>query len=392
MQAHKSPANIAIAGAGIGGLTAALALARQGHEVDIYEQAPGFSEVGAGLQLSPNAVRVLRALGLEKALDLVGFQPRGLEVRHWKNGHCLAAEAFGESAIHRWGAPYYHIHRADLHGVLLEAVLARPNITLHNDAHCADIGQDERSAWLQPASGGKHRHDLLVGADGIHSIVREKLWGSQQPRFTGNVAWRLLVPASRLPEGLVEPVASLWLGPGAHFVHYLVRDGDDVNCVCVEEQSRWQNESWTERGDKADLKQAFSGWHDSIQTLIDAADADRCYRWALYDRDPMPHWGKGRITLLGDACHPTLPFLAQGAAMAIEDAAMLARCLSEHPPPERALLRYEELRKPRTARVQLVSRRNGRIYHMRGPMAAARNLALRTGLASPRKTTEWLYA
>jgi salicylate hydroxylase len=205
--------------------------------------------------------------------------------------------------------------------------------------------------------------------------VRQALWGDEQPDFTGNVAWRALVPVERLPQGLIPPTATAWWGPGKHFVHYYVRGGSQVNCVCVVEKDGWGLESWTEPGDQAELKADFSGWHSSIQALIDNVEADSLYRWALYDRAPMPAWRQGRVSLLGDACHPTLPFMAQGAAMSIEDAAVLAGCLAADLDIESALQRYEELRRPRTAEIQKGSRRNASVFHLSGAKAWLRDRA-----------------
>lgn len=381
----------AIVGGGIGGLTAALALARIGWRVEIFEQAPTFSEIGAGLQLSPNATRVLETLGLEDELRTKGFRPEGIEIRNWQSGQLLASEALGEKALDKWGANYFHIHRADLHELLLNSVRRYPGITFHSHAECIGVQQTADQASLILATAATHWADIVIGADGIHSRVCETLFKESDAHFTGNVAWRLLIPADRIPEGMVRPVASLWMGPGAHFVHYYVRNAEMVNCVCVVEQNDWRQESWTEHGDKSVLKSSFAGWHENIQALIDAADAEAFYRWALFDRNPMTSWSKGRITLLGDACHPTLPFLAQGAAMAIEDAMVLANSLQKTADHVQALKQYEDHRKVRTAKVQLTSRRNSRIYHMAGLMAAARNMALRSGLVSAEKTTEWLY-
>ncbi|MDH3643048.1 MAG: FAD-dependent monooxygenase, partial [Gammaproteobacteria bacterium] len=201
------------------------------------------------------------------------------------------------------------------------------------------------------------------------------LWGDQQPRFTGNVAWRALVPVGRLPDGLIRPMSTVWWGPHKHFVHYYVRGGDLVNCVCVVEKEGWEVESWTELGEYSELKSDFAGWHDDIQKLIDSADKDSLFKWALYDRAPMSRWGEGRVTLLGDACHPTLPFMAQGAAMAIEDSAVLAGCLAQGTDIPASLQRYEDLRRERTAEVQNGSRRNATVFHLTGIKAWLRNRA-----------------
>ncbi|MGE0761329.1 MAG: FAD-dependent monooxygenase, partial [Pirellulaceae bacterium] len=230
--------------------------------------------------------------------------------------------------------------------------------------------------------------DLLVGADGIHSVVREWLFGPERPVFTGNVAWRGLVPVDRLPAGLIRPVATAWWGPQRHFVHYYVRRGELVNCVCVVEREGWETESWTEPGGRAELEAAFEGWHPIVRTLIERMDRDACFKWALHDRPPLACWSDGRVTLLGDACHPTLPFMAQGAAMAIEDGAVLARLLAQGGTVEATLAHYEALRKPRTTRVQAGSRRNAKVFHLSGLPARLRNIAVRRAGA---RVMDWLY-
>ena len=365
---------VLIAGGGIGGLTAALECARQGIPAAVFEQAQAFSDVGAGIQLSPNPSRVLLSLGLGEALETVAFLPEGTEFRHWKTGKLISFNPLGPTALQKYGAPYYHIHRADLTRVLADAAAAEPGVTLHRNTRVSAFEETGDGVQVQTDAGTVSGR-ALIGADGIHSVVREGLFGAESPTFTGNVAWRGLVPADRLPRGLIHPVAGVWWGPGKHFVHYYVRSGELVNCVCVVEKDGWEVESWTERGDQAELKQDFTGWHETIQALIDNMDPDACFRWALFDRPPMPRWSRGRVTLLGDACHPTLPFMAQGAAMAIEDAAVLARCLSGGDAIPAAFERYEGLRRARTAGIQTGSRRNAKVFHMRGIQAWARNRA-----------------
>lgn len=365
---------VLIAGGGIGGLTAALECARQGFTVDVFEQTAEFADVGAGIQLSPNPSRVLLSLGLGEALEAVAFLPEGTEFRHWRSGRLISFNPLGDTALAQFGAPYYHIHRADLTNVLAAAAAAEPAITLHTNARATGFSQTADGVVLELADGS-HEGAVLVGADGIHSAVRSGLFGAQSPTFTGNVAWRGLVPASRLPAGLINPVAGVWWGPGKHFVHYYVRGGELVNCVCVVEKEGWEVESWTERGELAELQADFSGWHGTIDALISGMDPEACFKWALFDRPPMSRWSEGCVTLLGDACHPTLPFMAQGAAMAIEDAAVLARCLSGAGTVAERLQRYESLRLARTAGIQLGSRRNAKVFHMRGIKAWARNLA-----------------
>lgn len=366
--------HILIVGGGIGGLSAALDFAGQGFDVDVFEQAAEFSEVGAGLQLSPNPTRVLHSLGLANELRAVAFLPEATEFRDWKSGRVISRNPLGQSVVDRYGAPYYHIHRADLIQVLVSAAAAEPRIALHTDVRADTFKQSPEGVTLH-TDRGEHEGALLVGADGIHSIVRAGLFGDESPIFTGNVAWRGLVPADRLPKGMVRPVGSAWWGPGKHFVHYYVRRGELVNCVCVIEKTGWEVESWNERGDHSELKADFSGWHETIQMLIDNMDPHACFKWALFDRPPMSRWSEGRTTLLGDACHPTLPFMAQGAAMAIEDGAVLARCMAAGDDVPASLERYESLRRARTAGIQNGSRRNARVFHMSGLKAWARNRA-----------------
>ena len=370
---------VIIAGGGIGGLTTALCLAKYDWTVLVLEQARTFTTAGAGIQLSPNCSRVLHELGLAQALQAQAFLPEGTQFRHWRTGRVITESTLGAEIAERYGAPYYHMHRGDLLEVLLDAAQKHPSIELRTGSAVSDFIQlDDASVQVQ-VDGRLESAAGLVGADGIHSQVRQSLWGEQAATFTGNIAWRMLVPTAKLPQGMVRPMSTVWWGPGKHFVHYYVRGGDYVNCVCVVEKAGWQVESWTEVGELSELRQDFAGWHPSVLTLIDKADPAELYKWALFDRPPMPQWGKGCITLLGDACHPTLPFMAQGAAMAIEDAAVLAACLSQDQSVAKAVRRYEDLRRQRTAGIQLGSRRNARVFHLSGISAWLRNRA--AGLA-----------
>ena len=330
---------------------------------------------------------MLHRLGLADALEAVAFLPASGQMRDWSSGDTIVETELGDGLRRRYGYPYYHIHRADLVGALAAAARAEPRIALHTGAEVGCIAQSA-DAVLLAAGGERCRGRALIGADGIHSTVRAFLFGPEAPTFTGTVAWRGLVPATRLPEGFVRPVSSNWLGPGGHVVHYYVRGGALVNCVCVVEKEGWERESWTERGDIEELRQDFAGWHEGVRRLIEAMAPGACYKWALFDRPPMAQWGKGRVTLLGDACHATLPFMAQGAAMAVEDGAVLAECLAADGDVEAGLKRYEELRRARSARIQTGSRRNAQLFHMRGQAAAERN---RTLGASRSRTLDWLY-
>ena len=380
--------NILIAGGGIGGLTAALCLAKAGHQVQVFEQASEFGEIGAGIQLSPNCTHVLHYLGLAPALQAKAFLPQGVEFRHWRSGKVISTSELGDSVVQRFGSPYYHMHRGDLLTTLVTAAAAHDNIKLSTNSRITKLTQTAETASLV-INEREHIGDAVIGADGIHSAVRESLWGRQEPTFTGNVAWRAMVKTSDLPENLIRPMSTAWWGPHKHFVHYYVRGGEFVNCVCVVEKDTWLGESWTDPGEYQELKSDFAGWHSDIQTLIDTADRSSLFKWGLFDRPPMPQWGQGRATLLGDACHPTLPFMAQGAAMAIEDAAVLAACLKDPATVTTDLQRYENLRRERTAGIQNGSRRNAKVFHLKGIAAWLRNRAV--GKAGS-NTTDRLYS
>ncbi|MBX3707892.1 MAG: FAD-dependent monooxygenase [Pseudomonadales bacterium] len=355
--------SVGIVGAGPGGLALALALHHAGiTDVTVYEQSDTIERIGAGIQLSPNATRVLGALGLREPLAAIGFYPQAVQFRAWRSGYLIATRPLGGFSEARYGAPYYHIHRGDLQALLFEQVRAL-DIPVRTGHTLATLRQDTDGVSLAFACGRTARHGVAVGCDGIRSVVRAQLFGATRPRFTGHLAWRGLVPAERLPADLVPPTVTAWLGPRKHFVHYYVRGGALVNFVGVIEDDRWQSDSWREPGDPAELARDFRDWHPSIRRIIEASGD--VFRWALHDHAPLPAWTAGRATLLGDACHPMLPYLAQGAAMAIEDAWVLARML-EHweDEPTEGLVQYERYRRPRTARVQAGSRAQGETFHL----------------------------
>lgn len=354
---------VAIVGAGIGGLTAALAMQRHGFHVRVFERAPNLGEVGAGIQVSPNATRVLEALGLGAALAQIGFLPGFLRMRDGRTGDVITEVPVGEAGIERYGFPYLHVHRADLHAILLDAVRRHDSSTVIVDAECSGFRHLPAGVEVSFKDGSKFVADVLVGADGIHTAVGRQLFGADSPRFTGNVAWRGLVPAAALPKGLVPPDLTVWVGPGKHMVQYFVRRGELVNYAAVLEEEGWTTESWTEPGEKSDLLEQLGDWGDEVKSLVQATQS--LFRWALFDRDPRPQWSFGRTTLLGDAAHPMLPFLAQGAAMAIEDAFILADRLASVGSAESALREYETLRRERTAAVQLGARKNAVVFHMK---------------------------
>ena len=376
--------NIIIAGAGLGGLTLALCLARAGFKVTVLEQARVLGEVGAGVQISANGARVLYHLGLADALNAVAFKPERGEMRHWRTGETLGSRPLGKASEEAYGYPYFHLHRADFHGVLAGALETAAPGAIHLNTKMAGFQQTGDRVQVRTEDGRTFTGDILVGCDGIHSTTRSQLFGADAPTYTGCTAWRATVPVASLPKDHVRPVASNWIGQGGHFVHYYVRRGELVNCVGVIEQDEWQAESWSSAGSKADFLADFSQWHEDVQILI--RQAESCFRWGLFVRDPMPRWRKGRVTLLGDACHAMLPFMAQGAVMALEDAYTLAQCLTSNADPEGALQRYEDLRRERTATVQKMAQDNIQFFHD----AELPNLMER--MSSHREAHLWLYS
>ncbi len=356
----------AIVGAGIGGLSAALALSRAGYSVEIFEKAPALGEVGAGLQMSPNAMKALAWLGVSDAVIAAGFEPLAAVMRHHRTGAAYMNAPLAAACRRRYGAPYIHIHRADLHMILAKAA-KDSGAQIHLAA--AVEGYQAGGTELQLVDGRVIKANIVIGADGVRSVIRNQMLGNDPPRFTGQVAWRGLAPAARLPKDLIAPDATVWVGPGRHFVTYCLRGGNLVNFVAVEERTDWRDDSWTQPGDRAELRAAFEEWAHPVTALLDAAED--VHLWALFDRPPLSLWSDGAACLLGDACHPTLPFMAQGAAMAIEDAVVLARCL-EVADPLVAFKRYEALRKPRTTSLQRRARSNADLFHRSGIIARAK--------------------
>ena len=365
---------ILIVGAGIGGLVSALCLNKKGYEVEIYEQSEVLSELGAGVQLSPNATRVLDYLKLTDDLKPHVFEPRSFQFLNYKTEKIISKRELGLKIQDDFGFPNFDVHRADLQKVLLNKV-EEEGIKILTNMKVIDVGNEENKAYIK-INEEKIKADIVIGADGIHSIVREKIFEKKESSFTGNVAWRMLIPVDSLPRDLILPDTTVWLGPKKHFVSYHVSGGKNLNCVCLVEQDGWTNESWSERGNIEDLREVYNGWNQTIETLLKIANPNTLYRWALHDRPPMKQWSKGRIILLGDAAHPMLPFLAQGAAMAIEDGAVLADCISSYEDNEKSLKYFEQIRKPRTSFVQLAARRNAKILHFSGLAAFFRNMVI----------------
>ncbi|WP_199434704.1 FAD-dependent monooxygenase [Qaidamihabitans albus] len=381
--------SVGVVGGGVGGLSAALSLLRAGFDVHVFERASMLGEVGAGVQVSPNASRVLHRLGLAEELARTGVKPREFHQRRWDDGSTLLRSPLAEPLEATFGFPHYQMHRADLLDALATAVPAERIHLRRRLTSLVDRGDRIEARF---AGGTSVEVDVLVGADGIHSVVRDELFGPEDPHFTGCVAYRGLVPADRLRELALETTAQLWMGPGRHFVHYFVRSRGLVNVVAIVEQDAWTRESWTDRGDIADARAAFDGWHPQVRQIL--AAVDETFIWALFDRAPLERWSSGRATLLGDACHAMLPFMAQGAAQAIEDGATLAACLAQAGSDVAGALRhYERLRIPRTSRLQALSAANKVRFHLPdGRLQRERDAQMATGTTDfAFDAVAWIY-
>lgn len=384
-------AKIAIIGGGIGGLAAALALHRAGIDVEVYEQATRISEIGAGLNFSPNALLALRMLDVEDEAIAAGYRDARQVTRHFAAGAVMASQARDETSAAQFGAGYLTIHRADMQAILLRHL---PAGRVHLAKSCVSVENLARGAVARFGDGTSIQADAIIGADGIHSKVREALFGPQPPRFTGCVCWRGLVPVDAIVDMPRFRDMAAWWGPSGHVVHYLVRRGEMVNFVAHYDSDAWTEESWTQECSRDELLATFKGWNSDLLKLFSLSE--RYYKWALYDRDPLPQWGAGAITLLGDSAHPMLPYLGQGAAMAIEDGCILARVLQQEQTVEAALRLYEHLRQPRTAQVQLASRARAKEYHLKSPLERLWRdikLALRRRFGADRTTLRaaWVY-
>jgi salicylate hydroxylase len=390
-----SSRTVIIAGAGIGGLTAALTVARQGYRVVLLEQAERLEETGAGIQLSPNASRVLIALGLRERLASHVAAPEELTVANARTGHVLARAPLGAAAEQRYGAPYWIIHRGDLQSALLEAVQANPDIVLRLGSRVDDFATHSNGITVAAHSRREtvEEHGLaLVGADGLWSRLRGCLGHGEAPRFAGHTAWRALVPAEAVVCELSIPTVNLWFGRGGHVVYYPVKGGRMINVVAIMRDD-WREPGWSAPGERTEILARFRArsWRGPPREILCAAD--RWLKWALFDAAPLSHWGRGPVTLLGDAAHPILPYLAQGAAMAIEDAAELGQCMGHASgDPAAAMRLYERRRLARTARTQREARRNGAIYHMSGAAGFMRTLAV-AAMGGERLISryDWLY-
>ncbi len=353
---------ILIAGAGIAGLCTAIALMQRGFRVTICEQAEALRETGAGVQISPNGTRVLASLGVLDTLRSLAVEPTAKTIRLWNSGETWPLFDLGSISVSEYGYPYLMVHRGDLQTTLVNAVIQLDPGSIRYGAGIVAVDNRTDGVTVSLSNGERIDCDILIGADGIHSAVRAAVFGAGPAHFTGCIAWRGVIPSSRLPSHIRLDIGTNWVGPGRHVVTYPLRRGELFNFVGVVERSSWGAESWTARGTRKECTDDFDGWHPDVHVLIDNIDIH--YRWALMSRPPMEHWSSGRTVLVGDACHPMLPFMAQGAVMAIEDAITLARCLAESRDDHgAAFIAFEQARVTRTNRCVVAAERNREIFH-----------------------------
>ncbi|WP_018989614.1 FAD-dependent monooxygenase [Aromatoleum toluclasticum] len=340
---------ILIAGGGIGGLATAISLLRHGFDVEVYEQAAELREFGAGIQISPNGNRALDALGVFEPLARLATNADSKEIRLWNSGKTWTLFDLGDAAVRKYGYPYLTVFRPDLLRVLADEVRRLQPDAIRVGARCVGVTQDARSVTLDFEDGRRASGDALVGADGVHTRIRRALFGPDDVLFSGMVAWRALIPMDALPARFARSVAVNWVGPGGHLVHYPVQAGRMMNFVGTLEGNTWTSAPWSTPATRDECAAAFAGWHEDIQTML--AHAPSVTKWALCGRAFLDTWSRGRATLVGDACHPTLPFLAQGAVSTIEDAVVLGRCLAADDDVAAALTRYDAVRRPHAYRM-----------------------------------------
>jgi 3-hydroxybenzoate 6-monooxygenase len=381
---------VLIAGGGIGGLAAAIALGQRGIATEILERSRFTEETGAGIQLGPNATRALAALGVLDVIEPHAFRPEAILIYDGISGRRLSSVPLGKHAEQRYGAPYLTLHRADLHAGLRAVAQSLAPAVLRPGFELTAVDAQGGDVVARAVGGSEAKGASLIGADGLWSTVRPLISPAASSRFTGASAWRALLPRGSLSPPFDAPVIGLWLGPGTHIVHYPVRGGGDLNVVAVTEGGA-ERQGWNQTGAVETLLASFTRWTKDSKSLLERAEGWRS--WSLSRLSPLRSWSAGRIALLGDAAHPVLPYLAQGAALAIEDAVTLAACIEVCPgDPPAAFRRYENLRRPRVARVQRLSRRFGWLYHLRGPLRPARNLILeRRGEETALRRFDWLY-
>lgn len=380
---------IHIVGGGIGGLTAAACLLKRGIDVVVHEQAGALGEVGAGIQLSANATRVLDHLGLVDRLLAAGYQPASYQFRMFDTHEILQEIPLGEGYLNRHGVPYLSVHRADLLDALVSAVTSQKPDAIRLGAKLTGFAEDTDGVTLTFADGEEVRASALIAADGIGSLVRAEILGATPVNYTGDQSWRILVPADRLPVERRPETVNICVGPGKHGVVYPIRHDGLVNMVGCVEYETWDEESWTNRWPWEEMKADYEGWHENIQAIIDHTDRDACFRWAMNNRPPVDNWRTGRVTLLGDAAHPSLPYMAQGGAMAIEDGAVIARAFKQEREVDAALDLYQRNRMARTARVVNESSANRAMFHLPSE-AALRDAFAKRDMNAER--TAWLFS
>jgi salicylate hydroxylase len=379
-----------IAGGGIGGLGTALALAKKGFPVHVLEQATEFREIGAGIQLGPNVFTPFKKLGIrDRVLEDVAI-PTGLEMRDALTGDLITRMPLGDDLTRRFGDTYAVIHRADLHGIIYDACKVLPNITLETNARVLDYDDKGDEVVVSMEDGRRIRGRAMIGGDGMWSKTRQKIVGDGKPRVSGHIAYRAVLKREDVPADLWNPDVVLWAGPRTHLVHYPLRRGELYNLVAVFHSDHY-SEGWDQAGDPALLHAHFQGQVPAVLRMLEKIETWKM--WVLCDREPVKNWTQGRVTLIGDAAHPMLQYLAQGACMALEDAVCLAEKVEAKPDDvEGAFLDYQNARYLRTARVQLMARVYGEAYHARGPIAELRNNMLKA--RTPEQAIEgiaWLY-
>lgn len=386
----RNDTSVAIIGGGIGGLSAALSLRAAGLDAHVYERSLEFGEIGAGIQISPNASRILHKLGLGEGLEGISVKPIAWHQRRWDDGRTLLRSPLAGVVENTFGYPHCNVHRADLIDLLRQALPQDRIHTAHRLVSFVDHGDHVEAVF---DNGRRIQTDALIGADGIHSEVRNGLFGPEKPHFTGCVAYRGIVPADRLNHLNLELTAQVWMGPGKHFVHYFVRRGALVSFVAIVDQDDWTQESWTDRGSVELALRAYEGWNPQVRDII--GSVDEIFVWALLDRLPMTQWSEGRVTLLGDSCHAMLPLMAQGAVQSIEDGATLAACLSSvrRSDVPVALKQYQTLRLPRTSKIQGMAATNKTRFHLAdGPDQVKRDAEMASGATDwSLRAISWIY-
>lgn len=385
----SGPYRIIIAGAGLGGLAAAACLLQDGHDVEVFEQSRALSEVGAGIQISANAMHVLRHIGADEELAEQAVRPLAYTFCMGDTGEVVQSFALSDQHEQAHGAPYYHVHRADLHDILARRVLALKPGCIHVQHRLVEYLEEADGVTAVFDNGRRMKADLLVGADGLKSAVRLQMRGADNPVYTGDSVWRAMVPAEKVLREFDVVEQKLWMMPGGHAIAYFIRNCKTVNFGLVKKKAKTAGESWTIRRPWEELKADVEGWNPAVQAIVDAADKDACYLWALHIREPKSDWSTHRVTTLGDAVHATLPYLAQGAAMAFEDAAVLTRAIRLEADLSRALQLYQRNRYERTGRVVRESSENGRIFHQPS-REALRDVFANRNMGQER--SDWLFS